>query len=111
MKRLVLLLSIIGSFSSFAEIESLSAGARAQVFQENGVIVTVTGEAAKYMYLRGLERNGVNDTYKSDSGSYNTTTVNYGNFLCTQRTHDTFSFIPGETIEYRCSVAVRDSEY
>lgn len=113
MKITLLVTMLLVSLSSFAEgkeIQRLSADVRAQALQEKGIIVAVTGEAAKYMYLRGLDRNGIFDTYQNQSGSYNVTTVKYGNFTCDQGNFDIFSLIPGETVEYTCRINVHDYE-
>ena len=113
MNKLMIGIALLFSVSAIAgksEIRTMSASAHAIAYQEKGIIVSVTGNAAKYMYVRGLKANGVYNTYSNDDDSYISETVKYAEFRCKKTARDIFSFIPGETVRYECDLGVSDNE-
>lgn len=112
MKRILIGLALLASMSSFGsnDTRALSTDAQSQEYEENGIIITISDESAKFMYLKGMSLNGLHDAYSDKKETVRIEQVIYGGFKCKKLTYDAFSFIPGETVSYECVIFYGDRE-
>jgi hypothetical protein len=105
MKKIIIGLLVLGSFSVFAQndyhVASLKSESSVAKFQDM-LAVSISGEAAEMMYKKGLEVNGV--LFEKEIYGVKTIATKYADFSCVKS-----EIASPKHIRYQCGVEILDT--